>query len=400
MTNLAMSEAPVRMRELRIGILTFHFSDNFGALLQAYGLRQWLNSLGHSVAFINYHPSHVEGGGAFRRLWDPRAFKANAKIAYLKASGLRQRLFGDKLQAERFATFRRDLLDLSGPALTTREAVEDHLATTAISYDLIVLGSDQIWATSDQHGLDPVYFADFAVPTGTRRISYAPSFGRATVDPENRGELRRMLSALDGISCRERSGASIAHALLGRDVACVPDPTILLGDFAALIDGTSGPAGHVFCYALRSGKGIRDVATWAGDELGAKVLSPFNVHRRWPEIGETVHPSPSEWVGMIARAGFVVTNSFHGTVFSILLRRPFLVVGLPGARAGLNERALNLLDAVGLSHRFVENGDMATVRKRFAEPIDWDEAMVRLEMLQSLGRGYLDCELKNSAART
>ncbi|RZA13958.1 MAG: polysaccharide pyruvyl transferase family protein, partial [Proteobacteria bacterium] len=199
------------MKSLRIGILTFHFSENFGALLQAYGLRKWLADLGHSVEFINYHPSHVEGGGDFSRLWDPRAFKANAKIAYLKASMLRQHLFGDKRQTEAFEAFRRNELHLSGPALPTRAAVESHLAAMDHPYDLIVLGSDQVWSASDQHGLDPVYFADFAVPPGTRRISYAPSFGRATVDPANRAELKRMISALDGVSCRERSGAAIVH---------------------------------------------------------------------------------------------------------------------------------------------------------------------------------------------
>lgn len=381
------------MKKLRIGILTFHFSDNFGALLQAYGLRQWLTELGHSVEFINYHPSHVESGGNFKGLWDPRAFKANAKIAYLKASTLRQRLFGDKRQERAFQLFRTNELHLSGRVLPTREAVEAHLASMEHPYDLIIVGSDQIWSASAQHGLDRVYFADFAVPTETRRISYAPSFGRATIELDNPNELKRMLSALDGISCRERSGATIVQGLLGRDVSCVPDPTLLLGNFDPLVSSANGLGGHVFCYALRSGKGIRDVANWIGAQLEREIISPFNVHRRWPEIGKTVHPSPSEWVGMVANAGFVVTNSFHGTVFSILLQRPFLVVGLPGARASLNERALNLLGELGLSDRFVENGDLTAAKQKFVEPIDWTKAVANLQKLQSIGRNYLTLEL-------
>lgn len=384
------------MRTLKIGILTFHFSENFGALLQAYGLRTWLSNLGHEVEFINYHPSHVEHGGDFDRLWDPRRLKANTKIAYLRFSTLQQRLFGDRRQAVAFEAFRRNELGIDGPQLPTREAVELHLSAMRRPYDIIVVGSDQIWSASDQHGLDPVYFADFAVPAGTRRISYAPSFGRAHVDGGNRTELTRMLSALDGISCRERSGGAIVHELTGREVACVPDPTLLLGDFNPLISGASGPSGHVFCYALRSGKGIREVAAMVGARTGGEVLSPYNVHRRWPEIGQTVYPSPDEWVALVAQAGYVVTNSFHGTVFSILLRRPFLVAGLTGARAGLNERTLNLLDELGLRERFIADGDLVAAERMFAESIDWDAASARLATLQAQGRGYLDTEIARS----
>ncbi|MCB5425824.1 polysaccharide pyruvyl transferase family protein [Altererythrobacter sp. CC-YST694] len=384
--------------KLRIGILTFHFSENFGALLQAYGLRSWLAGLGHTVEFINYHPSHVEAGGSFSRLLDPRALKANAKIAYLKLTSLRERLFGNKGQAEAFADFRRGELGLTGAPLRDLAEVEAHLAAMPVPYDLIVLGSDQVWSASEQHGLDRVYFADFAVPEGTRRISYAPSFGKATVAPEYRDELRRMLAGLDGISCREASGAAIVRELTGREIACVPDPTLLLGDFAALSRQADGPQGHVFCYALRSAGGIREVTDWVGKELGAPILSPYNAHRRWKEIGQTVYPSPAEWVALVDRAAYVVTNSFHGTVFSILLQKPFLVAGLPGKRAALNERALNLLGELGLQDRFIENGDLAMAQRRFAEPIEWEEVNERLRRLQLDGRDYLDRELRKSMA--
>ncbi|MBR1292470.1 polysaccharide pyruvyl transferase family protein [Bradyrhizobium ottawaense] len=385
------------MASLRIGILTYHFSDNFGALMQAYGLKAWLASQGHHVEFINYHPRHVEEGGDFVAPWNPRHAKANAKIAYLKLSMLQRRLFGNRGQAQAFEAFRRDELNIAGPRLSEKATVETYLAGLAEPYDLIVVGSDQIWAASQQRGLDPVYFADFAIPPGTRKISYAPSFGRATVDAAHRDTLRQLLGGLDGISARERSGGEIVRQLTGRDVTSVPDPTLLLGDFSRAVAGAeTTPSGHVFCYALRSGKGIREVAKWVGNTLGRDVISPYNVHRRWPEIGQTVYPSPKGWVALIDRAGFVVTNSFHGTVFSILQRRPFLVVGLPGARTSLNERTLNLLDEVGLRHRFVNNGDMAAARSAFASPIDWDTVQRSLAALQTAGRDYLADQLSQS----
>lgn len=385
---------------MRIGLLTYHFSENFGALLQAYGLRQWLINQGHEAEFINYHPTYVEEGGRFERIWDPSRFKANAKIAYLKLSTLQRRLFGNRQQAEGFEAFRRDTLGITGTRLWSKADVDAFLAKQAVPYDLISVGSDQIWNPSAQFGLDPVYFADFKVRPETRRISYAASFGRGAIEPVFEPVVARLLNGLDGISVREESGAALARRLSGRPVTCVPDPTLLLGDLSSMIASAEDtPSGHVFCYALRSDKGIREVADWVGQTLQADVLSPYNVHKRWREIGRTVYPSPKGWVAMVDRAGFVVTNSFHGTVFSILQRRPFLVVGLPGTKTDLNERALNLLDEVGLRHRFVANGDLDAAKARFKEPIDWDAVAPRLAALQQAGRSFLADELSKCGGR-
>lgn len=387
------------MAQLKIGILTYHFSDNYGALLQAYSLSQWLMGQGHDVEFINYHPWHVEEGGEFRRLWDPNRTRANLKIAYLKLSRIQHALFGNQAMATKFDAFRHDILRVTGKKLRSLAEVEAYLRTLPQPYDFIVLGSDQIWAASQQFGLDPVYFADFAVPASTRRISYAPSFGKASIDPAHALELRRMLEGLDGVSVREQSGAAMAAELIGRPVACVPDPTILLGDFSTLTAAPAESQGHVFCYALRSGQGIREVATQVAGAAKAPILSPYNPHRRWREIGRTVFPSPPEWISLLHRASFVVTNSFHGTALSINLQRPFVVVSLPGTRRGLNERAINLLEAVGLRHRFIECGDTVAAQRLFEEPIDWSATQAKVEALSESGRIYLRDNLALPAGR-
>lgn len=379
---------------MHIGLLTYHFSENFGALMQAYGLRQWLITRGHKVEFINYHPSYVEDGGDFRRVWDPKQAKTNAKIAYLKLSNLQRRLFGNKEQAEAFERFRKDALGISGKALHTKADVDAMLAAQAKPFDLISVGSDQIWNPSQQYGLDPVYFADLAVKPGTRRISYAASFGKNTIDARFEPQVRTLIRSLDGISAREESGAEIARRLSGREVTCVPDPTLLLGDFEPLI-AKSEPVeqGKIFCYTLRTGQGIREVADQASKILGAEVVSPYNVHRRWAEIGRTIYPSPYGWLASIKAARFVLTNSFHGTVFAILMRKPFLVVGLPGAKKSLNERALNLLSLVGLEHRFVAGDDLEGAKRLMSEEIDWAPVERRLAELQQTGAGFLESQL-------
>src|SRR5882757_10927546 len=98
------------MQPPKIGILTFHFSDHYGALMQAYGLRTWLIRNGAKADFVNYHPYYVEDGGSFAWSLKPAAWKANLKIAYLKLSAWRRRLFGNRRQRALFEEFRRNEL--------------------------------------------------------------------------------------------------------------------------------------------------------------------------------------------------------------------------------------------------------------------------------------------------
>lgn len=392
-------------RRIRAGLLTYHFSDNFGALMQAYGLRTWLRRQGVDAQFINYHPGHVEDGGRLRNPLDPRQAKANAKILYLKLAAIQRRFFGDRAQARKFADFQAEDLGVVGPRLETAAEVQAFLLRPENRFDLLICGSDQIWAPSQQYGVDPVYYLDFpSGAQGARRAAYAPSFGRADLDPVYEAAVRGYLAGFDGLSARERSGVEIVASLTGRDVAWVPDPTILLGDYAELAaragadsEGRGGE-GHVFCYALRTGQGIREVAEAAAALTGAPIVSPYNVHRRWREIGATIHPSPAEWVSQVARAGYVVSNSFHGTVFAILFRKPFVSVALPGKRAALNERSRTLLVALGLESRFVDAADMTAARRILAAPVDWSVAEPRLAAMQAQGRAYLAAQIERVSA--
>lgn len=382
---------------LRIGILTYHFSDNFGALMQAYGLQTWLKAQGYQAEFVNYRPSHVEAGGSLSDVIKVKGAKAKAKIIYLRLSALRNQLFGNRDQHAMLQKFQSQNLGVTSAPLGDEAAVGEWLNTPEGRFDMLVCGSDQIWAPSQQRGIDPVYYLHIPQGAqGARRISYAPSFGKATLDKAYEAEVAGYLQDMDGLSAREQSGVEIVSRLSGKPTAYVPDPTILLGDFRPLAaQAKEVGEGHVFCYALRTGQGIRDVAQLAAETTGGRILSPHNPHRRWKEIGETIYPSPEAWVAHVERAAFVVSNSFHGTVFSILFRKPFLSVALPGAKASLNERSANLLRSLGLQDRLVDASDMVNVRRRMAEPIDWEAVQERLSAMQEAGRNYLRQELES-----
>lgn len=353
--------------------------------MQAYGLRQWLLQQGVQAEFINYHPSHVEAGG----LSFNRGAKAFAKSAFLLAMQVKRRLSGDKQQAEAFGRFQAGVLGVTGPVL---RGPGDLAGLSA--FDLIVCGSDQIWNPSEQHGLDPVYFASFPGAERARRISYAASFGKSSLAEAYQAQAAGLISALDAVAVREQSGVEIVRAITDREAVMTPDPTILLGNFKPLIEShPTGRQGHVFCYTLRTPEGVREAATVAAEITGGEILSPDNPHRRWREIGTTVHPSPGEWVSLIDSASVVVTNSFHGVALSLLLQKPFVSIALPGARASLSERAKNLLAQVGLEDRLVAAGDIEAVRAAISRPIAWESVAAKLEAMRSTGAGYLDAQL-------
>lgn len=375
---------------MRVGILTYHFSDNFGALMQAYGLRQWLLAQGVKAEFINYHPAHVEAGG----LTFDRGAKAFLKSAYLTVSQARQRAFGDRTKAAEFARFQMEALGVDTPRLRTAAEMAE-----LEPFDLIICGSDQIWNPSDQRGLDPVYFAHFPGSHRARRISYAASFGKGSLAVDHQPQAAALIGDLDAVAVRESSGVDIVRSLTGREALMVPDPTILLSDFDSLVQASpSLHHGHVFCYALRTSEGVREAAMVASKLCGGPILSPDNPHRRWREIGQTVHPSPGQWVSMIDAAAYVVTNSFHGVALSLLRRRPFVSVALPGVRAGLSERVRNLLKQVGLDDRLVQAGDPQAVQSCLGAPIDWDAVQGRLVGMKSTGEAYLKAQLAKASA--
>lgn len=378
---------------MNVGIITFHFSDNYGAALQAYALRRWFVEQGHQVGFIDYRPAHIEHGGQLSLPTSPAKIKANFKVIYLALSSLANQHFGSASQKEKFTRFRQRFLGFVDSA----SGHDNNAALAAArSFDLIVAGSDQIWSPSQHFGFDPNYFLAFAAAFPARKVSYAASFGRDQISAAQAAQLPKLLAYLDAISVRETSGVALVAQAIGQQTANVPDPTLLHIDYSAL---TSPPTQtqkdpYVFCYALRSPDNIRQTAELVSKRLGCSILCAHNPHRRWREVGQTVHPDPAEWASLLKNARFVVTNSFHGTVFSLLFKKPFVVAGLTGDKAAANARAINLLRAVGLEDRFTPSFTSAHVEALMAREIDWAAVDERLALLRRTGDSFLRTQVQ------
>lgn len=383
---------------LKIGLLTYHFSDNYGALWQAYALREWFRERGHIAEFIPYHPHYVEGGGSFDRPWNPALWRKNATILYMKLSQLQRRLLGDAKMRAGFEAFRRDHLGIAGTPLREAGALRPAVAHC----DMLVCGSDQIWNPSIQRGLDPVYFLQIPGAKRAHKVAYAPSFGRSSIEPQYRSELLRLVRGLDGISIREPSGHAIltAAGVQPASVDVVPDPTILLGHFSRLLGHDQATDDTLFCYALRTDAVIREVAEAASAQLGLSLISSRSNRQRWRDIGAGVSPDPVNWLRMLARASLVISNSFHGVALSIVLNKPFIAVALPGRKAGFNARVDGLLKVTGLEDRMIKDHGAAETTARLASsPIDWEAVNARLEQARFGAEHYLESHLAACCGR-
>lgn len=382
---------------LKVGIVTFHFSDNIGAMLQAYALRKWFLDRGCNADFINYHPRHVEEGGALQKPWNIKLWRRNLTIIYLWINSIRRSLSVNKAASLELIRFRKDYLGISGQRFLS----EKQLELESFNFDLIVCGSDQIWNPSVQRGFDEIYFLNTHAFNGGLKVSYAASFGQDNLANSLEKQINLLLGDLHAISVREASGVEIIkRATSGeRKATVVPDPTILLGDFSSLMPPSAKSSSNgIFCYALRSDRGVREVANWVSDFYQEEIYSPRSVHQRWGDIGTGRDVDPCGWCKLLYESRFVVTNSFHGVAMSLIFRRPFVAVALVGKKEKMNARVKNLLSQVGLTNRFLPQYDQDMLLDLINNPIDWECVDAEINNMRRLGEKYLEEQISQATS--
>ncbi|RZU01196.1 polysaccharide pyruvyl transferase family protein [Rivibacter subsaxonicus] len=351
---------------MKVGLLSFQRSLNYGAFFQCLGLQNALRALGHEVEVIDYHPPHRRDKANLRfsrrRLWFHR-------VNLLRVRQLK--FFDDAL--------RNELLLAS-----TRCTGLDELAAQAARYEALVCGSDQIWNAEHTGGaLDPAYFGAFGTPQ-LRRVAYAPSFGGATLDAEHHAAFCALAAGMDVVSVRELSGAAFAARMLGRPVSQMPDPCLLWPGFEEMARPPAIEPGYLMSYRMQPSP-LFDAALRAA-AAGRQLI---HVDDGWPLAlpGRSVLPDPAQWLGLIRGSGTLVTNSFHGVVFALLFERPFVAVPRAGAYAGRTERISSFLDCFGLRTLLCEREQDVGSALAAAGQVDWDR--VRRVREQERARGLV-----------
>lgn len=343
---------------MKIYIITVQKAPNFGAYLQAYALFQYLQSKGYSCKLIDLlRPIHKE----FKRT---KGFEPYCKIPYkikyrdllrrkyyslLKFVGYRKKRFKEiDTKNKRFNDF-DDLISYTSKYNSIAELYKNPPVG-----DYYITGSDQLWNPTQNYCLEP-YFLTF-VKEG-RKISYATSIGITDLSDHVKKDFSQWLKSYDYISVRERDAVNLISPLVSQPVYQVCDPTFLISSskWEQLSIKVKEYGDYIFVFTLAPMPEVVDFALSIQKQLGYKVIVfGHSIKEPESELYEMVYSlGPREWLGMIRNAKIVITNSFHGTVFSLLFQTPFLTYIAPGSKRG--SRIVNLLNIFGLSERLLRS---------------------------------------------
>jgi hypothetical protein len=349
---------------MRVAIVSCYDKINYGSMLQAYATQAYLDSAG--VTNITLDRSGLANEIAVGRRRYYRQNLLNVSLYRAKAGfvfhRLRQRLspaFAAKIDHRRtaFSEFSSKHFRLS-PKASSFSALSEYCT----QFDAVVLGSDQLWLPVNIAG---DYFTLSFVPTSVKRIAYATSFGIAQLPETYKGRARNFLSKFDSISVREESGKRIIDGLLDRPVEVVVDPTMLLTPDqwqTVEADASVIPAEpYVLCYFLGKNVWNRQCAQKLAAERGCKIVALIHLDEyvAYDETYADFTPfdvGPGGFVKLVRNASYVCTDSFHGTVFSILFRRQFFCFRRHESvgSESTNSRLDTLLGRLGLVERIVE----------------------------------------------
>lgn len=353
---------------MRIGILTLPLHTNYGGILQAYALQTVLERMGHEVHVIekNRRPLSIP--------------IQNMPFCYGKR--IVKNIIGRK-----FPIFYEQKYNREQPIIrqNTDKFIKKYIHIAEYDdfsdikeseYDAIVVGSDQIWRPK-YFGLNQIEnaYLKFAEGWNIKRIAYAASFGTDEWEytPKQTDECGKLLRMFDAVSVREDSGVDLCKRYFGVEAQHVLDPTMLLNreDYIKLFEAADTPKskGNLLCYILDETEEKKALIKRIADEKG---LIPFNVKSQSDDINspvsERIQPSLEQWLRGFYDAEFVVTDSFHACVFSILFNKPFLAVG--NTERGMS-RFSSLICMLGLEDKLIMDNHMYKV---FTD-IDWNKVL-------------------------
>lgn len=368
---------------MKIGIMTVPFNNNYGGFLQAYALKHILVEMGHEVIFIIRKRNREN---LIRNLF-----------AYL--IGRRgECLLLSEYKTKRISKFTAIFINkYLRPFTRNYYSTPDFEECDKMGIDVYIAGSDQCWRSKYAEGYIDDYFFKFLKGSNKKRISYAASFG--TKDFEYSTEMQKSCSELlkefSSISVREKSGIHLLENYFNVPVGfakVVLDPTMLLSidDYKHLFSDVSGLSRkYLFTYILDSNSSSDSITSNIKKKLGVPAV---NMKAQTGDISDLKYIEPVEtWLSRIYYSSFVCTDSFHGTVFSILFNRPFVVILNEGRGSS---RIESLLSTYGLCDRIVSSKEeqyLGIIDKG----INWDNVNTIINSQRNESIKYLMQALQN-----
>lgn len=363
---------------MKIGIITY-MQSNYGAVLQAFSLQERLKEKGASVEIIDFT---TDGHLKSRNLL---TFRKSGNLVKDVAVFLLNIIRFPQLYKRRNRT---DAFKESHYNLTRRYSTQEQLLLDLPKEDLYVTGSDQVFNLNSPYY--QVYYLGFPKQS-FKKIAYAPSFGVESFSEEY-NKVGNYVNDFDYLSCREEVGADFLSSITGRIVPTVVDP-VLLHDAFFWKSVAVEPAikdDYILVYDLNGGNALIEIANKIKVQTKCKIVCVTGNINRLFRVDKLVYSAgPAEFVGWFSRAKYVVTDSFHGTAFSIIFSKEFFTYEAVEASSS---RLKNLLKKSGYENRLIKHNDYRDfVFKQ--EPIV--KSLSLTEMIESSNR-YIDSFLKSN----
>lgn len=336
------------MKNNKIGIITFHNSNNCGSMLESFAMNRIVDSIGFDSEIINYSSEGQQQ--LYKSLFPWNSLKNFIKNILLLPHKKRLDCNNRKYQE-----FKRKYMGLNSQQIQTEEQARK------LKYDAVIAGSDQIWNVTIEDYND-VYFLPW-VQDGLR-IAYAPSFGAknpSKYDSKRITEYSDFLNRFDALSIRENNGQKWIKEISGRDAKVVLDPTLLLtiDEYRRLErKNMKLPEKYIFFYSPSFDLGICEFVKQVSKKYNLPVITwsakPFYVKNVW-KYGFKLpdYEDPSTYLTLIKNATLVFTTSFHGTIFSSLYHKKFFVLK-NGGMYGNDDRVITLVDKLKLDKHLIE----------------------------------------------
>lgn len=351
---------------MRVGIITFQRAYNYGAVLQAYALCRSVNALGYSCDVIDYHCSKFERD--YRKVSIFKARNTREFVSAIVNGGVRNK------KRSSFIDFVDTEIQLSD-----RQYFDNNISETNNIYDIFITGSDQVWnlnlTNNDWH-----FFLDF-VKSDKKKLSYAASIVAVRSDNQTELQIKKMLSTFDHLTLREKSGIDYLMSLELDDIKLVLDPTLLLTqkEWTELADkypiNVMLPEKYLLAYFVTPTQTNYEQMKSLSEEMNLPIVLINYTHRKVEGVVNLTTVSPGQFIKLFLNASMVITNSFHGTVFSINLNKEFLYV-LNVEKPEKNERILTIVELLGLKNRDFRIADINI-------NINWIDINLKLDSLRT-----------------
>jgi len=366
---------------MKAGILTLNSAHNFGASLQAYALQKTLENLGFETKIINYRYKKIDN------VYNPyRRSKKGLLNIWFYLSRIKLHTL-DKYKITKYynyETFFKEYFNLTPPYKTLNQLMD-----VEWDYDFYLCGSDQIWSAHITRGLQPPYFLDF-LPEDSKKIAYAASLGTDTINEYDIPLFKQYLFNIDNISIREQSSIKSLKECTDKTLDVTIDPTLLLEkeDYDELkIDPSFKDKDYIFVYVIDRNEELYKIAEKISQEenlpvvLSSPYIKPEKIFKK--QMDPVWDMGPREFLGVLANAKYVVTNSFHGNIFSIIYQKPFI----SAPHQVTSARVLQFLEKINLKQvLFTDSNEFGNIKD---VKIDYSDVERRLNDLKEESINFL-----------